>query len=244
MEHSSGKRALEGDETVHLPRRTSRFPLPRLVERHGESLTITGGKEARLDRPQHGSLETDYLEIERLVEKEPATLEERVARLESVREIHDLLWRYAHLSDRAGMKERLVEEFCTADVEKIHAGTLNQRFHGREACLAGWRAGTLVTTDGRESKPTRPEGTLPPRGWGAGHMNFPLIVRIADDDAHAWVTYYHWLNFPKIIDGNLQLNGHTGTDTFWLVKQDRWRIKKWIVQTDIAYRSDVFDPPA
>lgn len=194
--------------------------------------------------------ESDYMQIEALVEKPLKTLEERVQRLEDVREINDLIWRYAHLSDRAGMKERLVNDFCTEDVVKVHAGTLNQRFLGRQACLDGWKAGTLITIEGEKSKQRRQgaagngtNSTLPPRGWAAAHMNFPMIIRIADDNKTAWVTYYHFLNHSRIENNELTIRGHSGTDTFWLTKQDRWRIKKWVVQTDIGFRRDAFAKP-
>ena len=194
--------------------------------------------------------EWDYMAIERLEEKAPKTLEERVQKLEDLREINDLLWRYAHLSDRPGFKERLVNDFCTEDVVKVHAGTLNQRFFGRQACLDGWKAGTLTTINGDNSKSGRPtpnSGTtnmsLPARQWQASHLNFPMIIRIADDGKTAWVAYYHWLNQARIENNELTFKGHTGTDTFWLTKQDRWRIKKWVVQTDIGFRSEVFEKP-
>lgn len=184
--------------------------------------------------------ESDYMQIERLEEKPLKTLEERVARLEAVREISDLLWRYAHLSDREGMKERLVEEFCTPDVLKIHAGTLNQRFKGKKEVYASWYSQPLRTKGGMDSQRVPHPGALPPRGWAAAHLNFPMIIRIADDGAHAWVAYYHMLSTPRIENDELTLRGHTGTDSFWLVRTDRWRIWKWVVQTDIGYRRDMF----
>ncbi len=194
--------------------------------------------------------ESDYMQIERLEEKPLRTVGERLQRIEDLREINDLIWRYAHLSDRAGpgFKERLVNEFCTEDVIKIHGGTLKQRFVGRQACLDGWKAATLVTIEGEKSKARRPSSNdpatgLPLRGWAALHWNMPMIVRIADDSKHAWVAYYHFINHPRIENDELTLRGHSGTDSFWLVKQDRWRIAKWVVQTDIGFRGDVFDKP-
>ena len=191
--------------------------------------------------------ETDYMAIERLEEKPLKTLEERVQRLEDIRELEDLLWRYAHLSDRRQF-ERLTEDFCTADVEKVHAGSLKQRFKGRDGCMRSWAEGVLITSEGKKSKPAFGRGggsgkPLPPRGWAASHLNFPWIIRIADDNKTAWATYYHFLNSAKVVNNELVNDGHSGTDTFWLSKQDRWRIKKWVVQTDIGFRPDTFDEP-
>jgi hypothetical protein len=188
--------------------------------------------------------ETDILEVVRMKEKVPTSPTENSARLEARAAIDDILAQYAMLCD-AGAKDlgafdETLEKLCTDDVVKVHGGTLDQRFEGKEAVRESWHDLVLKRKDGRLSKPLeRKPG--PSRYSAVRHMMTPPVIRISDDGKEAWAVLYFALASSQDTGTGLTRTVHEGDYIFTFVKQGKeWKIKKWVTLSEIGYDPKFF----
>jgi hypothetical protein len=187
--------------------------------------------------------ETDILEVVRMKEKIPTSRDEWAARLEAKAAIEDILARYAILCD-AGVKDiRAFDEvldLCTDDIVKIHGGTLDQRFEGKEVVWKSFQNLVLKRKDGRLSKPLESKPG-PPRYSAVRHMMTPPVIRISDDGKEAWAVLYFALASSQDTGTGLLRNVHEGDYIFTFVKQgEEWKVKKWVILSEIGYDPKFF----
>ena len=171
-------------------------------------------------------------DVIRMVEREPATLEERIARLEAKEAIHDLMMRYGHFSDARDTEGVLA--LYTDDVERVLAGTLEERVQGKETLRGLYRNPVLPTKDGR----TLGEASRYRSGRRTTirHMFAAPLIRLSDDANEGWLTSYFTLVRSVSSDEGFERHVHEGTYTFTFVRlEEGWRISKMIVDTEIGH---------
>ena len=171
-------------------------------------------------------------EVIRILEREPQTLEERVARLEAKEAIHDLMMRYGHVSDARDTEGVLA--LYTEDVERVLTGTLDERVQGKETLRELYSNPVLPTKDGR----TLGEASRYKRGHRTTirHMFAAPIVRLSDDGDEGWLTSYFTLVRSVASPDGFERHVHEGTYTFTFVRlEEGWRIKKMVVDTEIGH---------
>ena len=178
--------------------------------------------------------DTDILrdDVIRMVEREPASLEERVARLEAKEAIHDLMMRYGHFSDARDTEGVLA--LYTDDVERVLTGTLDERVRGKDTLRELYRNPVLPTRDGKSlgeaSRYRRGRRTT------VRHMFAAPLIRLSDDGNEGWLTSYFTLVRSVSSADGFERHVHEGTYTFTFVRlEEGWRISKMVVDTEIGH---------
>ena len=171
-------------------------------------------------------------DVIRMVERDPSSLEERVARLEAKEAIHDLMMRYGHCSDARDTEGVL--SLYTDDVERVLSGTLDERVQGKDTLRELYRNPVLPTKDGRSLG----EASHYKRGRKTTirDMFAAPIVRLTDDGDEGWLTSYFTLVRSVASPEGFERHVHEGTYTFTFVRlEEGWRIKKMVVETEIGH---------
>jgi ketosteroid isomerase-like protein len=171
-------------------------------------------------------------DVIRMVEREPTTFEERVARLEAKEAIHDVMMRYGHFSDARDTEGVLA--LYTDDVERVLIGTLDERVRGKDTLRELYRNPVLPTKDGRSLG----EASRYKRGrkTTVRHMFAAPLIRLSDDGDEGWLTSYFTLVRSVASDEGFERHVHEGTYTFTFVRTDEgWKISKMVVDTEIGH---------
>ena len=170
-------------------------------------------------------------DLMRMPEQRPASLEERVARLEAKEAIHDVMMRYGHCSDARDTEGTLA--LYTDDVERVLTGTLDERVKGKDTLRGLYRNPVLPTKDGRSlGTEARRRG----RKMTVRHMFAAPLIRLSDDGAEGWLAAYFTLVRSVVSDEGFDRHVHEGTYVFTFVKQgDEWKISKMVVDTEIGH---------
>lgn len=178
-------------------------------------------------------------EVINMVEKRPATLEERVARLEAKEAIHDVMMLYGHHSDARDTEGVLA--LYTDDVERVLTGTLDERIQGKDTLRELYRNPVLPTKDGRTlGEASRRRG----RRMTVRHMFAAPVIRLSDDGNDGWLTSYFTLVRGVDSPDGFERHVHEGTYTFTFVRLgDEWKISKMVVDTEIGHDRG-FRPPS
>ena len=176
--------------------------------------------------------ELSRAELLQMVERRPETLDERVARLEAKEAIHDVMMLYGHRSDSRDTEGVL--ELYTDDVERVLAGTLEERVQGKETLRELYRNPVLPTKDGRalgEASRYR-KG----RKTTIRHMFAAPLIRLSDDGNEGWLTSYFTLVRSVDSPDGFERHVHEGTYTFRFVRLNgEWKINKMVVDTEIGH---------
>ncbi|HEX7096171.1 MAG TPA: nuclear transport factor 2 family protein [Acidimicrobiales bacterium] len=116
-------------------------------------------------------------------EDEPADPDERVQRLEDRRRIVELLIEYGLREDASRWDELL--DLCTDDVERVLAGSLDERVTGKEALRAVLLAPVMPRKSGVGAAPP-PEQVL---AYEVRHLIDQPVVRVHGDTATVVASY-------------------------------------------------------
>lgn len=174
------------------------------------------------------------LAVVRAPEPQPTDLEERVQRLEDVRRITDLLLEYGWLEDASRWDDLL--ELCTDDVERVLAGSLNERVTGKAALRAVLVAPVMPRKSG--------DGGPPPveqiNAYEVRHLINPPVVRVGGDTATVVASYSL---VATTGDGPTFRRGeHEGGYVFELRRGGPrgWRVSRMLIITENA-RNPLFN---
>jgi hypothetical protein len=175
--------------------------------------------------------ETDPMDVVRIQEKEPATLEERVARVEARLSIIDTIANYA-TGVQAGDPEGVWGSFANEDLDYILGGTIDMRAKGRAEVTdksPGKSRGYIRVADGKRTF----------RGFGDTnfrHMMMLPVIRISDDVQTAWVTMHFAGVITRFTTVHSDKTTHDGTYILTLRKYgDDWKIQKFVNLTELAH---------
>lgn len=167
------------------------------------------------------------LDVYRRPERRRETVEERLQAVEDRQAARELLMAYGYLCDARRWDELL--ELYTDDVERVLAGTLEERLRGKEALRQVYEAPVLPRADG-EAPPASEINTYELR-----HLIVGDIVRLSDDGQQAWVAASYSLVASTGDGADFLRAAHEGGYIFELRKVDgRWLVARMTVFSENA----------
>jgi hypothetical protein len=168
------------------------------------------------------------LEVIALTDRAPESVADRVADLEDREAIHDLIMKYAYLCDAREWDALL--DLYTDDIERVLAGTLDERLRGKAALRERLVAPALPRKDGDGGPPS--PSTL--ERYGLRHLIADEVIRIAGDGttARAAVAY----SLVAIDPVERRRGAHEGAYVFDFRNVDgTWRFSRQLIFSDNAY---------
>lgn len=172
------------------------------------------------------------LEVVRIGQVEPDSVEGRLRLVEDREEIRDLIARYGYLCDFHRWDELF--ELYTDDIERTLAGTLQEAVKGKAALRPLLEAPAL---------PVR-SGTGPGENLVSGQRAIPLVprhlicsevIRVAADRSEAWAVAQYTLVMTKE-EGEWDRGAHEGAYVFHFRPEGgRWRFDRMTVIANSAH---------
>lgn len=174
------------------------------------------------------TVEPEILAVVAMPETAPATLGERLRRVEDRDAIAGVLASYCHLED-AHRWEDLVDLF-TDDVERRLAGTLHESLRGRDALLHSYVKPTMKRGASGSGEPASGDQLV---GISIRHLMTTVLVRFGPSGDSAFAIAYYQLVATRGAGESFRRGAHEGTYLFELVRQPgRWRIRRQVIWTD------------
>jgi hypothetical protein len=170
------------------------------------------------------------LEVVRTPETPRTTLEARIAHLEDVRAIQDLVLAYGWLCDARRWDELL--DLYTDDFERFLVGTLEEHLVGKEVLRERYEAPVLPRKGG--------DGGPPPasqvNAYEIRHMIHPPVVRVSDDGTEATAAAVYSIVATSGDGDELRRGEHEGGYIFGFrrVPGVGWRFCRMVVISENA----------
>ena len=168
-----------------------------------------------------------HIDVIKMKEKRPATLEERVERLEAKQTITEIVMAYSQLHDVPDWEAFM--DYCTDDIERVVSGSVTARERGKKELLATYQRGQVLT---------RADGSriVYDSSLKRKHLVVTPVVRISDNGQEGWYASYVSLVSTKEVDGEHLRSAHEATIVLNFVRQgDDWKIRKMLLNTEIGH---------
>lgn len=174
--------------------------------------------------------ETNPMDVVRIKESGPASLEAAVARVEAKLAIIDMMGCYAAAVQTG---DRNWETIFAEDCEYILSGTIDFRAKNM-AEMRAYHSGENMRGYVRKA-----DGKRGWRGFGDTrfrHMMFLPVIRVSDDCQRAWVTMHFSGFITRFTAVHSDKTMHDGTYILTCEKRDgRWQIVKFVNNTELAH---------
>jgi hypothetical protein len=175
------------------------------------------------------------IEILSRTERPRTSVEERLQLLEDKETIRDLISQYGFLCD-AGRWDQLLELYAD-DIERVLAGTLDERVKGKDKLLQLYKSPVLpMKSDGAEPKARVEAKRDRPGEFAARHLISHDSIRVSDDDTEAWAAVQYSLVLTFTDGQTFDRGAHEGAYVFTFGKIDgAWKFTKMVVIANSAF---------
>jgi ketosteroid isomerase-like protein len=169
------------------------------------------------------------LDVFRREQKPPATVEERLRRIEDETAIRELVLLYGYLCDAAAWDDLL--DLYTDDIERTLGGTLSEHVAGKAKLRELYVQPMLPTADGNANL-----GGAALHSYTFRHLIIGTIVRVTESGDQAWASARGQLVGVDKGSAGFRRGVHEATWIFALRRQDdRWKIAKLWVYSEGAH---------